>query len=529
VLNRVIFTLVIVVSICPALAVQNVNGVVQSGGRPLAGAVVRIQGLDQQVTTDHAGRFAITAKEVAGDTLYITAGHEGYYNNRVKAESGHDLVIELEQLPEQDNSSYSWQDPKPDKAHADNCGNCHSAIYAQWKTDGHASSATDPLVVTLYDGTDVHGNRDRGPGYKRDWTDEGNCASCHAPMATVKRQQPVSLTDIQGVEESGVACDICHKMKDVPVALSSPSLTDVHFLRPPISGKLNFGPFDDSTFPDEIPDFSYSPLFKDSRICAPCHDGKTWGVPIYETYSEWKAGPYSKAGIQCQDCHMRSSGEYERFADADKGGKVRSPARIGIHQNLGPDRVAFLRKAVRMESQSAIDNGLLSVRVRVMNVGAGHDLPTGQPMRNILLLVSAEDDDGAPLTLVSGERVPAWGGVGPEANNYAGQPGKGFAKVLETLNEYQKPTIIVGEKENAAEFPAPAWRRSKILSDNRIPPRGDDVSTYLFVVPEHSQHIHVKAQLIYRKAFKPLADVKGWDVPDVELALTSTTVSSLVH
>jgi hypothetical protein len=528
-MNRIIVTMGVICFFYPGATAQNIDGVVQSSGRPLPGAVVRIQGLDQKVVTGADGHFVITPREAPKDTLYITAGHEGYYNNRTRVSTGHNLVISLEQLPPQDNYLYSWQDPTPDKAQVNNCGNCHSAIYAQWKKDGHANSATDPMVITLYNGTDVHGNRDRGPGYKRDWTDEGNCSSCHAPMATIKRQQPVTLTEIQGVELSGVACDVCHKMKEVPAALVSPSLTDVHFLRPPTSTRLNFGPFDDSTFPDEIPDFSYSPLFKDSRMCAPCHDGKTWGVPIYETYSEWKAGPYSKAGIQCQDCHMSGTGEYERFADADKGGKVRSPARIGIHQSLGKNTTAFLRSAVRMESESAIDNGLLSVKVRVMNVGAGHDLPTGQPMRNILLLVSAEGDDGIPLTLVSGERVPAWGGIGPGSNNYAGLPGKGFAKVLQTLNEYQKPTIIAGERENAAEFPAPAWRRSKILSDNRIPPRSDDVSTYLFAVPEHSKDVHVKAQLIYRKAFKPLADVKGWDVPDVELISTSNTISALVH
>jgi hypothetical protein len=524
-MNRVTLVLVIITALLQGAAAQTITGVVKSDGHPLSGATVRIQGLDQPVTTDDKGHFSLVAKGSNRHDLFITAAHEGYYNNRVRVH-GHNLVIELEPLPAQDNSLYRMQDPAPDKAKADNCGNCHSSVYAQWKIDAHANSATDPLVTTLYDGTDIHGNRDRGPGYKRDWTDEGNCAMCHAPIAAIERQQAVSLSEVRGVEAAGVTCDVCHKMREVPTAFGPPNLTDVHFLRPAQGGRLNFGPFDDSTFPNEVPDFSYSPLFKDSKLCAPCHDGKSWGVPIYETYSEWKAGPYSKVGIQCQDCHMHSTGEYDRFADEDKGGKVRSVTRIGFHQTLGKDRSDFLRSAVRMESTATANDDLLTVKVRVMNVGAGHDLPTGQPMRNMLLLVSAEDDSGSHLTFVAGDRIPAWGGAGPDPNDYAGQAGKGFAKVLETLNEYQKPTIIAGDRENAAEFPAPAWRRSKILSDNRIPPKGADTSTYLFLIPQNSKHLHVKTQLIYRKAFKPLADVKGWDIPDVTLASIDVTVGA---
>ncbi len=523
-MNRITGFILLISALWLRPGTQTVSGVVQSAGAPLAGAFVRIQGADDYVTTTRDGRFSIPLK-IAGRELFVAAGHEGYYNNRVKVGRGRNLVIDLSPLPIQDDSQYRLQDPVPDQSKANNCGNCHSAVYGQWKLDGHAQAATDPMVVTLYSGTDVHGTPYRGPGYKLDWTDEGNCATCHAPVAIIDRQHPVSLSDIQEVETAGVACDVCHKMKEVPAALSSPSLTDVQFLRPAPGVRLNFGPFDDSTFPKEIPDFSYSPLFKDSRLCAPCHDGKSWGVPIYETYSEWKASPYSRVGIQCQACHMSGTGENDRFADTEKGGKVRSATRIGVHQMLGKDKTAFLQRAVKLESTAAVDNGIVTVKVKVMNVGAGHDLPTGQPMRNILLLVSADDDLGQHLTFVSGERVPSWGGSGSDQNDYAGHAGKGFAKVLETLNEYQKPTMIAGQREDRAEFPAPAWRRTRILSDNRIPPKTDDTSTYLFLAPRTPTAIHVRTRLIYRKAFKPLADVKGWDLEDVTLASGELTVS----
>ncbi len=508
---------------------QRVSGTVESpDGVPLSHSYVRIQGADQSVITDKDGRFSIQVPKLSPE-VFLAAGHEGFYNNRVKTGSRQRIVIELRPIPAQDNVQYHVQDPTPDHSSPDNCGNCHTTVYNQWKVDGHSLSAIDPIVKTLYDGTDVQGRASRGPGYKLDWTDEGNCASCHAPVAILSRRKATNLDEIREVERAGIACDVCHKMKEIPAAISSPAFSDVQFLRPSTGIRLNFGPFEDSTFPGEIPDFSYSPLFKDSRLCAPCHDGKSWGVPIYETYTEWRSSIYSRIGTQCQGCHMASTGEYNRFADAEKGGKERNVSQIGVHQMMGSDSIAFLQRAAKLDSSATIEDGIVTVRVKVSNIGAGHDLPTGQPMRNVLLLVDAEGDIGTGLTFISGERVPSWGGTGSDPSDYAGHPGKGFAKVLETLNEYQKPTLITGLEEERAEFPAPAWRRTRILTDNRIPAMGNDTSAYLFVAPSHSGVIHVRTRLVYRKAFKPLADVKGWDMPDIVLVSNELTIPAVVN
>src|SRR5262249_33597911 len=65
------------------------------------------------------------------------------------------------------------------------------------------------------------------------------------------------------------------------------------------------------------------------------------------------------------------------------------------------------------------------------NVGAGHDVPTGVTLRNLILLITARDREGAALPQVSGPTVPNWGGVGdPTRGNLAGLPGKGYARVL---------------------------------------------------------------------------------------------------
>jgi hypothetical protein len=138
-------------------------------------------------------------------------------------------------------------------------------------------------------------------------------------------------------------------------------------------------------------------------------------------------------------------------------------------------------------------------------------------MRNAILVVEATDESGKPLRLISGERVPIWGGLGKADNDFAGLPGKGFAKVLETLSEYQKVTIVA-ERESLAEFPAPMWRKTRIKTDNRISPDGEDESFYVFLLPPDARNVQLASRLIYRRAFKPLADAKHWNLPDLLLS-----------
>ncbi|MBV8855418.1 MAG: hypothetical protein JOZ02_00520 [Acidobacteria bacterium] len=505
-----------VVFVGPALATgQKVGGRVTCGGRPVAGASVRLQGVGPSALTDERGLFTLTVPSF-NPTRYVTAGKVGYYTGRARlAAPGQELVIDLREIPKEDNKDYHWQDPTPDVRSQDNCGNCHSRIYREWAQDAHARSAVNPLVRTMYSGTDVRGRPNIGPGYRLDWSDEGNCTTCHAPAAALSQHMDVSRT--QGVESMGVSCDLCHKIQEVRPDFNQPNTAEVNFLRPPPDAKLLFGPFDDATFPDEVPDFSYSPLFKSSHLCAACHDGSFWGVPVYETFTEWRKSSYASLGVQCQSCHMGSTGKFELFADQEKGGKLRAPETIASHRMMGDDPAQFLRSAVTMETSARVEDGLLTVTVKVANVGAGHDVPTGQPMRNMILVVTAEDESARPLRFMSGESVPVWGG------GLAGRPGKGFAKILLTLNEYATSPHILNEEE-AADFPAPFWRRNRILSDNRIQANGSDQSSYIFGAPKTPGRLSVRARLIYRRAFAPLAAAKGWDVPDVTVAANGVEV-----
>jgi hypothetical protein len=146
--------------------------------------------------------------------------------------------------------------------------------------------------------------------------------------------------------------------------------------------------------------------------------------------------------------------------------------------------------SVRLFVDSEIIDNVLEVNVGVTNVNAGHRLPTGEHSRNMILLVTAEDEDGHLLDFIDGPVVPAWGGTGEDAGDYGGLPGKGYARLTADDNG----TLNV-----------PVWRATRIASDNRIKAKETDESKYLFRLLSDADEdfpVFVTATLIYRKDFR---------------------------
>ncbi len=221
---------------------------------------------------------------------------------------------------------------------------------------------------------------------------------------------------------------------------------------------------------------------------------------------------------------MKSSARPTRFALEEKGGNLRDPLTIHSHANYGIMDNAFMMEAIQLETNAALVNQKVKVTVTVRSVNTGHAYPTGNPMPNMLLLIEAEDDQGEGLPLMKGEVVPVWGGVGDRAKgNYAGLPGKGFAKVLRDALPYAADGSQ--QRHFKRDYPAAHWRPAVIESDNRIAADGSDGSTYLFESPKTPfSHIRVTARLIYRRAYKAWMDAKGFDLPDMEVARKTVLV-----
>jgi hypothetical protein len=167
----------------------------------------------------------------------------------------------------------------------------------------------------------------------------------------------------------------------------------------------------------------------------------------------------------------------------------RSPETIFPHKFEGASLKKLIGSA-RLFIDSNMADDILEVTVGVTNVNAGHRLPTGEHTRNMILLVTAENEDGSPLEFIDGSVVPAWGGNGEEEGDYSGMSGKGYARVTADENG----TLNV-----------PVWKATRIASDNRIKAKENDESRYRFKLPAGDNgdvSFYVTATLIYRKDFR---------------------------
>jgi hypothetical protein len=288
-----------------------------------------------------------------------------------------------------------------------------------------------------------------------------------------------------------------------------PGILSYEFRRPPEGHQFFAGPLDDVA-PGED---AYSPLQHESAYCAGCHYGVFWDTTVYNSYGEWLASPYSdpETGRTCQDCHMPSRGD-TRFARPDQGGLERDPGTIVSHEMRGITDEAFMRSALTMTADASRVGGEVLVEVAITNDRTGHHVPTDSPLRHLILIVEATSADGSTLAQTDGPTVPAWGGVGDPADGYyAGLPGTGYAKVLQEFRSEQFPTGAY-------------WNPTRVLSDNRLAAMETDRSRYAFSAPEPGD-VTVDVVLVFRRAYRELADQKGWSDPDVVMAHRSARVT----
>jgi hypothetical protein len=526
-----------------------------SGEAPVPGAVVRVQTTEMHTVTGADGSFTL-AVIAADDPVTVTAWASGYYIAAAQDVSPgtRDVEIHLEAHPSSDNESYAWLPSRPSPGMGENqgCAKCHSSSAAglpyslpvdEWSEDAHAQSAVNPRFLAMYLGSDTQGNQSPptrygfakdygsfpllpdpdqpyfGPGYRLDFpASAGNCSACHAPAAAIDDPYGVDPSEVEGVAAEGVPCDFCHKVWDVRLDPASglpypnaPGVLSFAFRRPPDGHQFFAGPYDDVA-PGED---TYSPLQQESQFCAACHFGVFWDTVIYNSFGEWLESPYSdpETGQTCQDCHMPPLGG-TRFARPDQGGLARRPETIFSHRMPGALDAELLQNAVTLRADADRHGDQLIVRVEILNERTGHHVPTDSPLRQMILLVEARDESGELLAQMAGPTVPAWGGVGdPEAGYYAGLPGQGYAKILVEIWTRISPTGAY-------------WNPTRVASDTRLAALEGDTTTYAFAIPKESSpsKMDIRVRLVFRRAFKELADQKGWDVPDIlmeEVRLTT--------
>ena len=250
---------------------------------------------------------------------------------------------------------------------AESCGTCHPAIYDEWKTSIHAQAYRDPFFHAYW-------TKD-----KQTWV----CLNCHSPL---ENQQPTLITEIPrdrveravqapnpqydaDYQHEGVTCAACH-----------------------VRDGMVLGPFDDAVAPHPT---KADPTFRTTQLCYRCHSVVGGPAQFYNggpcgTYPEYEGGYWMKErGFICQSCHMP---EIER--PVATGGPLRKGRQHLWRGGHDPDMV---KQAVDIkvvaEPAEPKPGDKVHVTLTLINAGAGHKLPTGDPDRHFTVEFAVEDQD----------------------------------------------------------------------------------------------------------------------------------------
>jgi hypothetical protein len=305
----------------------------------------------------------------------------------------------------------------------------------------HALSLSDPVFDMAYLKAYKY---TRGEAKK-------HCLKCHAPTVMFTQDYDLEM-DITG---EGITCDFCHSVE----ALEN---RDEGFWYKLNVGEVKYGPFQDTESPahkTKRVDFLTT-----SEFCAGCHElrGEN-GVPIISTYSEWKAGPMSTEGIQCQDCHMPMGEEYIVTTEVKE-----TKRRINLHDVSGRHQNQ-LKKAARVEIGEIEKLGdKSSVMIGITNSGSGHKIPTGTPSRVLILKVKILDLNG---------------------------------QVLYTREEMFKKTLLDSAGNILTDDADIILKAESVYQDNRISPGETRYITVSFEADKERQ-VTIDARLFYKYRVK---------------------------
>jgi hypothetical protein len=218
----------------------------------------------------------------------------------------------------------------PEQLRAAACLGCHPAAHAEWAQSRHGLAWRNAIFQREY--------RDR----PLEW-----CVHCHAPLAE-------QLAEVRGgggpLADEGVNCASCHlrggRMVARARAPGSPHDTDV---------RADFG---SPAYCAGCHQFTFPIIERDPTGKGPGRVTGYTGHPMQDTVAQHARGPL--AAKECLSCH-RGEGPSHRFPGGHDG--------------------EMLARALRLETCRS--GGTLVVSLS--NTGAGHNVPTGDVHRHLVL------------------------------------------------------------------------------------------------------------------------------------------------
>lgn len=289
------------------------------------------------------------------------------------------------------------------------CGACHTAIYQEHALGVGADLAWKPMVLKSLEeiplllppdmpktATAHHAaGVDPWPIRAREVENKGaSCNTCHFPEAfdLPDINKPVITEPVPrklSRESVGVTCASCHMTPD---------------------GRIR-GSYGAPAPHESVAD----PAMRTSAACAYCHSkgARVIGKQT-QTFYEWR-DDFSNAGLgkqHCQDCHMprtvRSLAELYNV-----------PARVvGRHLWTGDHSATRVGEGITVALvQADPAAGVAQLALHVINVGAGHSVPTGSNRRAIYLTAEILDSNGSIASSAEWMFAP-WYGNRPDDRSF---------------------------------------------------------------------------------------------------------------
>ncbi len=317
--------------------------------------------------------------------------------------------------------------PKGTATPSADCGACHQAIYREY-AEGFGSDMRYPgvrlraqgdKVLEMPAGTSVAASAhavsgtDPWPIHAREAEEEGKkCNVCHLPQpfaiperTALEIVKPAPRAEAQG---EGITCASCHLTPEGKIR--GPHKVDAPH----------------ATLADE--------RMSSSEMCAFCHSmGKRVPGKQTQTYLEWR-DDFAAPGLgrqQCQDCHMpRTQRKTAEGADVP----VRAVARHLWTGGHSGQRLGSALSLVMLQPQQDRAN----VELHVINVGAGHSVPTGSNRRAIYLQTRVLDRKGKVLATREWMFAP-WYGPRPDDRSFLEEDKKRPDHIAATQADEQGP------------------------------------------------------------------------------------------
>jgi len=411
-----------------------------------------------------------------------------------------------------------------------NCSMCHNGLYdasgkdvsieTDWSSAMMANSTRDPLWKAK-----LRSELNRNPLLAETIkTINNKCTRCHAPMANYEADflgDYISALDDYGFLDpsnlhydeaiDGVSCTLCHQVQDSNLGTLAGFSGDytIETYTNPVDRSL-FGQYPDVFAQPMRNNVQYTPAYSthvhESKVCAVCHNLKTPYVdengnklsttpesefPEQMPYSEWEHSAYVDQQ-SCQDCHMPQTNGVtissrpmwlsprDNFAIHEfAGGNLmmldilnNNRSSLGVTSNNFAETIAatsgLLQGAANIElAHGSLTNGQLDFALKI-NSFSGHKLPTGIPLRRIILNVKVKNKNGQ-IVFESG-RINPDGSVEGLDSDIDSRRYESHYNLITSPDQVQVYETIMEDSSGAVTYTL--LEAMKYAKDNRLIPQG---------------------------------------------------------